>query len=198
MSEQLKNRLMKSGVRFELKDADKGTVQAIFCRFNVKDYDGDLILPEAFEDGAEVLISAYGHKTWWGEMPVGRGVIRVDAEKAVAMLDGGFFLDTVGGKETFSVVKATGDLQEWSFGFDVLETGELTEELRQRGVRRVIKKVLVYEVSPVMIGAGIDTETTSIKSHQPVAAPAPDQVPRTAIMTELARFEKTRARLANA
>jgi HK97 family phage prohead protease len=196
MSEELKKRLMKNGIRFEVKDADKGLVEAVFCRFNVKDYDGDWIVPEAFEDGADVLISAYGHTTWRGERPVGRGKIRVDKAQGVAILDGQFWLETEDGRETFMVVKNAAELQEWSFGFDVLSTGVVTEEMRQAGVWRVITKVQVYEVSPVMVGAGVDTETLSVKGKPPVAAPSADEVPRAAVMTELARFEKTRARLA--
>lgn len=193
MSEELKKRLMKSGVRFEVKDAEQGTVEAVFATFLVKDLHDDWTLPEAFENGAQVLISAYNHKSWWDGIPVGRGVIRVEETRAV--LVGQFNLKTEVGREHFEMVKFTGELQEWSYGFDILETGEVTEELRQKGVRRVLKKVQVYEVSPVMLGAGLDTETLSVKAAPPVPAPPADQVPRSAIMKELARFQRTSLRM---
>lgn len=197
MSEELKKRLTKAGMRIQVKDAEAGVVEAVFSRFNVIDYDYDVTLPEAFEDGAKVLISAYGHRSWMGLKPVGRGVIRV--EKDCAILDGQFWLDTIEGAETFKVVKNAAELQEWSYGFNVLETGELTEEMRQRGIRRVIKKVYVYEVSPVMVGAGIDTQTTSVKGQRrPGAEPEPekkDDGTSKEMMAELMRFEKTRANL---
>jgi hypothetical protein len=37
-------------------------VSAVFATFGVIDRDGDLALPGAFEDGAEVDISSYGHR----------------------------------------------------------------------------------------------------------------------------------------
>jgi HK97 family phage prohead protease len=149
-------------LKFAVKDADKGTVEAVFSTFNVKDHDGDITLPDAFENGAKVIISAYGHKSWSGALPVGRGVIRVEKDRAI--LDGQFFLDQQQAKETFAVIKELADLQEWSYGFDVVKTGELTEEMRQNGVWRVIAKARVYEVSPVLTGAGINTQTLAMKS----------------------------------
>lgn len=190
-------RAMKSHLRFEVKDAALGLVEAVFAHFNVKDFDDDLTLPSAFENGAKVLISAYGHATWYGAMPVGRGTIRVEEDKAV--LVGEFFLNTTAGRDTFEVVKGTGELQEWSYGYDVLKTGEITEPMRQAGVRRVLEKLKVYEVSPVMVGAGVDTETLSVKAAAAPPAPAPvvDVVPEWAAKAreEFARFERTRGQL---
>lgn len=187
----------------EIKDADKGLIEATFSTFGVTDHDKDVTLPGAFEEGAKVVISAYGHRSWMGEMPVGRGKIRVEGDRAV--LEGKFFMSTERGRETFETVKQMGDLQEWSYGFDVLETGEVTQELREKGVRRVLKKLKVFEVSPVLRGAGIGTETLSAKSadvpkSEPteIEAPAETVSPevRKAALTEFVRFERTRARLA--
>jgi HK97 family phage prohead protease len=172
MTTTQKNQIEKAmkSLRFSVKDADKGTVTAVFATFNVKDHDNDVTLPGAFEDGAKVLISAYGHRSWMGAKPVGRGVIHADDEKA--WMDGEFFMDTIEGLDTFKTIKGTGELQEWSYGYNVLETGEVTEAMRQTGVWRVIKKSEVYEVCPVLLGAGVGTETVDIKSA-PVRAPDP-------------------------
>jgi HK97 family phage prohead protease len=185
---------MKS-FHFKVKDAEQGTVTAVFSTFNVKDYDDDVTLPGAFEDGAKVLISAYGHKSWMGAKPVGRGVIHADDTKA--WLEGQFFLDTIDGDDTFKTIKGTDELQEWSYGFDVLETGEVTEGMRQAGVWRVIKKAAVYEVCPVMLGAGIDTRTLSIKSVEDRrVVPDPAALALSAdARRELASFVKTNAEL---
>lgn len=172
----------------EIKNADTGDIEAVIATFNAKDHDGDWTLPGAFEDGAEVRLSAYGHESWFGELPVGKGVLKTtDAE---ARFVGHFFLDTEHGLQTFKTVKAMGSLQEYSYGFDVVKRGELTEELRQRGVFRVLEKVKVHEVSPVLVGAGIGTRTVTIKGRDDGAEPM-----RAAALTELARFEKTRARI---
>lgn len=160
----MKNERELKNLRFQVKDAEKGLVTAVFATFNVKDHDGDYTLPGAFDDSAEVIISAYGHGSWRGALPVGKGVIRMEEKRAV--LEGQFFLNTMAGKETFETIKEVGGLQEWSYGFDVIETGDLGPELRAEGVWRVIKKANVYEVSPVIVGAGIDTGTLATKARK--------------------------------
>jgi HK97 family phage prohead protease len=180
-------------IRFEVKDASKGIVVAKFATLNVKDFDDDLTLKGAFEEGAAVAISAYGHRSWSGSMPVGKGAIRTDGDDV--LMEGQFFLNTSAGKETFEVVKEMGAQQEWSYGFDILEGGLLTEELRQKGVRRVLKKLKVYEVSPVLVGAGVDTTTLSVKEK--LIADAAEKETGTDARRELVKFLKTRARLAS-
>jgi hypothetical protein len=143
-----------------VKDADKGLVEAVFSTFNVIDADGDVTLPGAFDDGAEWMISAYGHKSWDGVLPVGKGVVRVTDTEAI--MDGQFFMDTVGGLETFKVVKAMGSLQEWSYSCspDKYSYGEFED----KDVRFLEHIRPGGEVSPVIKGAGIGTRTTAVKS----------------------------------
>lgn len=144
----------------EIKDESTGQVEAVFSTFNVKDHDDDWTLPGAFGD-VDVLIGSWGHGTVYGEPPVGLGTIN-ETEKD-ARLVGQYFLDTFEGKDQFTTVKRVGPRQEWSYSYKVLETGEITEELRQAGVTRVIKKAEVFEISPVMRGAGVRTRTVVAK-----------------------------------
>jgi phage head maturation protease len=146
-------------LRVSTKTADQGEVEAVFSTFDVVDRDGDITLKEAITDGSEVIISAYSHKLWEGALPVGMGTVHVTDTEAI--LKGRFFLDTTAGRETFAVVKALGDRQEWSYGFTI-EDSEPTDHKGQKV--RVIKKTAVHEVSPVFIGAGVNTRTTSAKS----------------------------------
>ena len=140
------------------EDADQtGQFQAIFSRFDVIDKQGDLTLPGAFEDGAKVKIASWGHR--WENLPVGRGEIHQDKTKA--WVDGKFFLDTEAGLETYKTVKNLGELQEWSYGFQVLDSSDDTKDGQKV---RVLKSLKTFEVSPVFIGAGNDTVTTAIKS----------------------------------
>ena len=153
----------------EIKDADQGTVQAVFATFNTVDHDGDVTLPGAFEDGAKVRISAFGHASWGMSRgassvpmpPVGKGVIRTTETDAI--LDGQFFLKTQGGRDTFELVKEMDDLQEWSYGYDTLDS---EPGVFQGQKVNFLKRQLVHEVSPVMIGAGIDTRTLAVKGKQ--------------------------------
>lgn len=156
----------RKSLRVEIKDAEKGIVEAVFATLEQKDHDDDWTLPGAFGE-QNVRVSAYGHTSWRGALPVGRGKIREEGNKAIAELK--FFMGTQHGRDHFEVIKEMGDLQEWSYGFDVLERGELTEELRQRGVARVLKKLKVHEVSPVMLAAGVGTQTLAIKEAEAAA-----------------------------
>jgi phage head maturation protease len=142
-----------------IKDADQGLVSAVFATLNVVDADGDVTLPGAFEDGAEVRISAFGHASWGGALPIGKGRIREQGDEAI--LDGQIFLGTTHGRDHFETLKEMGSLMEWSYGFDILEAsdGEHTSGEKVRFLR----KLKVHEVSPVMLGAGVDTRTLAVK-----------------------------------
>lgn len=149
-----------SGV--EIKDAEKGIVNAVFSTMNVRDRDGDFTREGAFTDGAKVAISAYGHKSWEGALPVGKGVIRVKGKKAV--LEGQFFMNTTHGRDTFETVKSLAEdgLGEWSYGFDIDKHSYGKEGDRPV---RYLDQVTVHEVSPVLLGAGINTRTLSAKGR---------------------------------
>ena len=182
-------------LKLEVKDVDQGLVEAVFSTFGVIDHDGDVLLEGAFEDGAKVRISAYGHRSWMGALPVGRGTIR--AEKDRAVLEGQFFLSTEGGRETFEVIKQMGELQEYSYSLDEIQTAlvsDLPEELQ--GAVRAIAKVKVIEVSPVLAGASIATETLSVKGQKDDEKKDDEaKEDNAAALKELARFERTRHRL---
>ena len=143
-------------------DADSpGTVVASFAAFDEIDRDGEITRPDAFGT-QKVLLGAYGHSSF-GRMgaptpPVGIGEIR--EEKGQGIFTGQFNLEMMAGKETFESVKMAGPLQQWSYGFQVLK--ESFDTVRGQRVR-VLEKMKVHEVSPVMIGAGTRTRTLDIK-----------------------------------
>lgn len=142
----------------ELKaDGQAGQFVATFSTLQTIDKDGDVTMPGAFLDGQPVRISAWGHN--WGALPVGKGVIHADEERA--WVDGEFFLNTTHGKDTYETVKSLGDLQEWSYGFDVLDWSRGPFDGQEV---RFLRGLDVHEVSPVLIGAGVDTRTDRIKS----------------------------------
>lgn len=154
---------------------ERGEFEAIFSRYNMVDKDGDVTLPGAFTEGQAVRIASWGHK--WSELPVGRGTIHSTGD--YAYVKGRFFLDTQGGRETYQTVKnLSPDLQEWSYGYDVLESEPGTFQ----GQRvTLLKKLNVFEVSPVLLGAGVDTMTTAIKSGGS-SRPGPWEVQREVAM----------------
>lgn len=142
----------------ELKaDGNEGQFVATIATLNVVDRDGDVTLAGAFQEGQPVKVAAWGHR--WAELPVGMGTIHADLDRA--WIAGEFFLDTAGGRDTYTTVKRLGPLQEWSYGFQILDSTFGTHE----GVDvRFLRKLDVFEVSPVLLGAGVGTRTDSIKS----------------------------------
>jgi hypothetical protein len=144
----------------EIKSESKGEVSAVFSTFNVIDSDNDVTFPGAFTDGEEVVISGYGHSIWKGDPPVGEGTIR--STRTEAILDGRFFMDTTAGREMFATVKAMKGRQRWSYGYDVLHKPETVTFQGRKA--NALRKLKVYEVSPVFRSAGVNTRTLAVKS----------------------------------
>lgn len=211
------NAVVKSVTSFEIKDADKGEVRAVIATLGVIDRDGDIIQKGAIPDGSKVVVSCYGHDAVYGERPVGKGTLSTEGNKL--LFDGRLFLNTTDGKETFEVLKEMGADQEWSFGFRIIGHEVPSEDERKQGAYRILTKLDAFEVSPVLVGAGIGTRTLAVKqadgdpgepivpAEQPTeetAAPEPSAPSADEIEAKrgkeygaeiFARFERTRSRL---
>lgn len=166
----------KTGPPVQLKVVDEaqGQVQAVFSTLNVVDHDGDVTLPGAFGN-QNVRISAYNHTSWAGALPVGKGTISEVGDEAI--LNGQFFMNIPAARDTFLTVKALDDpAMEWSYGYDVLERsqGKWPQDDANGEDVQFLKKLKVFEVSPVLLGAGIDTRTLAAKSGARRSAKASD------------------------
>jgi hypothetical protein len=144
-------------------NADTGEFKAIFSTLNAKDKDGDITLPGAFGE-QNVIIAAYNHGSWNSGMqalPVGKG--KIYEQGSYGIVEGKFFLDTNAGIETYKTIKNIGEMQEWSYSLP-----EIDYEIRMEdGERiRVLKKIRVNEVSPVLMGAGNGTRLLDIKNDK--------------------------------
>lgn len=153
--------------RVQVKDATKGEVEVVFATLGVKDHDGDIILPGAIKDGAEIDISGYGHSVWKGDRPVGIGTIHEVGDELV--MKGRYFMDVDDARNDFYTVKGLADAGrgEWSFGLvDIVAT-----KGTHNGVSgNLISSVEVPEVSPVWKGAGINTRTLAAKGQKQYAS----------------------------
>jgi len=143
----------------------EGKVEAVFSVFNTIDSDNDVVEPKSIRSG-------YGDKgvtmVWahdWAK-PIGKGKIVQDDNNAKFI--GEFNMNTDAGKEAYETVKAMGDLQQWSFGFEVLdsEIGTFTKDNGDSQEVRYLKDVKVWEVSPVLVGANQETYTMAIKANK--------------------------------
>ena len=129
----------------------------VFSTFNRIDLDNDVTLPEAMTDGQETLM-VWAHD--WTN-PIGKGVIRI--EQGRARFDGQFWHDTMAGEGAYKRVKNAGSLQEYSYGYRVLDS----EPGSFQGKRvRFLKKLEVFEVSPVLKGAAGTGNSYSLSVKQ--------------------------------
>ena len=151
-------------VKFITTDEVEGKVEAVFSVFNEVDSDGDVVLPTAiksgFKDKGVPMVWAHDWKK-----PIGRGEIVTDDN--VATFKGQFIMDTDEGRNAFNTVKAMGDLQQWSFGYEVKdsENGKFQKDNGEIDVR-FLKELDVWEVSPVLVGANQNTYTASVKEKK--------------------------------
>lgn len=135
---------------------ETGSVVAVFSTFGNIDAYGDIMQPGSIKNGQEVPL-IWAHR--WGDYPVGKGMTVVQQDRA--LFEGRFFLDTTAGQEAYRTVKNMGALQEYSFGFQVLDA---EEDLQDGRPVRLVKEVDLFEVSPVLIGANRQTGTLAIKA----------------------------------
>ncbi len=152
-------------IDLEIKNDEKGEVAAVFSVFDKIDSDGDIVkagsIKSGFKSGDVPMV--WAHK--W-DMPIGKGQIEQDDNKAT--FKGQFFMDTESGREAYNLVKAMGELQQWSFGFKVddSEYGKFKKDgSEEEEDVRFLKGLTVYEVSPVLVGANQETYTMAIKSN---------------------------------
>ena len=154
-----------------MEDGPEGAVVARIATLDVVDRDGDLTVSGAFGSVEDIKVSPFNHSSAYGAaLPVGVG--KVFERGGAAFFEGLLFLDTFGGRELHTTLKRlseAGAPSEWSYGFEVVES---EDAMRGDQRVRVLKRLALFEVSPVLRGAGIGTQTVSVKSGGHGAAAA--------------------------
>lgn len=183
--------MFRKSFSVELKDfSEAGEFEAVFSTLNAIDHDGDVTLPGAFDDGAAVNIAEYGHD--WSSWPIGDGHIETRGNEAVVR--GVLYLDTPQGEKAYRTMKARAQrgviAQEFSYGFDILESESGEYEGKQV---RFLKRLQVFEVSPVLLGAGVNTRLEMIKQ---AAEPLTDEQIIDALRGDSTRIEAVMKALA--
>ena len=147
----------------ELKeDGDTRYIEAVFSLFDTIDSDNDVTKSNALRSGytGNKVPLVWNHD--WSKV-IGRGIIETDNQKAVFK---GYFLNTEAGKEAYETVKAMQDMQQFSYGFQVMKSSKGTH-IDSKGEEvpvRVLEDVKVWEVSPVLVGAQQNSFVQALKS----------------------------------
>jgi len=147
----------------ELKEeGNKRYLEAVFSLFDTIDSDQDVTKQGALRSGynGNKVPLVWNHD--WSKV-IGRGIIETDNQKAVFK---GYFLDTEAGKEAYNTVKEMSDMQQFSYGFQVMKSSKGTH-VDSKGEEvpvRVLEDVKVWEVSPVLVGAQQNSFVQALKS----------------------------------
>lgn len=155
-------------------DGDDGQFTAYASTFDVKDSYGDVIRKGAFadtltewKDSGNILPVLYGHDFSDPFSNIGAVVEAVEDDhglKITAQLD----LDNAKAAQVYKLLKQK-RLTQMSFAFDVVE-GAFVDE--QDDSFYELRKVKLYEVSVVPIGANQETEILAVKQASLAAAKA--------------------------
>ena len=157
---------VKSGIVIKRLDAE-GAGLARIAMLSAVDEDGDTYAPGAFagpEGGGQTVKVLAAHD--WSVVPIGKARVFEDGDEALAEFQ--LNLDSQTAREWHAALKFDLDpersggppRQEWSYGFRIVESESETRD----GERvRVLKRLKVHEISPVVRGAGLGTATLALK-----------------------------------
>lgn len=169
--EGMKHKDMKVKVKVKAEGED-GQFTAYASTFDVVDSDGDVIRKGAFADtlaewksAGNVLPVLYGHDFSDPFSNIGSVTEAVEDDhglKITAQLD----LDNAKAAQVYKLLKEK-RLTQMSFAFDVVE-GAFVEEEQESFYE--LRKVKLYEVSVVPIGANQETEILAVKAASHAAA----------------------------
>jgi len=149
-----------SALDFKVVDDEKGIIEAYVSIFNNIDFGGDKIIPGAFSDSiSRKLPKGVWSHNW--DQPIAKTLEAREDQKGL-YIKGQFNLDTQRGKEAYSDLKF-GTIDEFSIGFRVQEYSY--EKIDDDEIR-VLKKIKLYEWSPVLAGMNPDTELVSVKEEK--------------------------------
>lgn len=154
-------------VDMKLDSDGEGTFEAVFIGdMAAVDRDGDSYDPGAIGE-QEVVISQWNHGSWGqgaDALPIGVGeIFERGSSPRKAIVRGEFDREDDAAARTYRKLKylvGKGRNVEWSYALP--DVDYRFEEREGRDVR-VFTRISVPEVSPVLMGAGVDTELLSIK-----------------------------------
>ena len=165
---------MTEFVKYNISDAKifetEGQVEAYVNTMGVRDHDGDIIDPEAFNASIKAnlpipVLSGHDQKQIVGKVVFARAEeLEAPEHRLLARIQ--MNMDTQIGREAFSNI--AGDfVREWSVGFNIPGPDAVDyEKLGKETIRR-IKNLDWVEVSSVIRGASPATMTIAAKSDNP-------------------------------
>ena len=149
-----------------VKQAGEGKATVVIATMGVKDRDGDVILPGAF--GEQIVPVVGAHE--WRSVPIGKARVFESGSEAIAEIT--FNTETTLGKDWYEAIKFDWAnppaRQQYSWGFSVspqhMKHGPHNgEHVRFLKATDEGEPLPIHEVSPVLVGAGANTRSVSVK-----------------------------------
>ena len=141
--------------------SEAGVGLAKIATLSAVDLDGDTYAPGAFGDGNTWVPLLTAHDR--GGIPFGKARVYEEGDAAYAELH--LNLDTQAGRDWHAALRfdlAKGNpVQEWSYGYEAVNA---VRDMRGGQIVRVLQRLDISEVSTVVRGAGVGSQTISIKS----------------------------------
>lgn len=143
---------------------EEGRGVAVIATLGVVDHDNDVTLPGAFGEQIVPMVPAHD----WRQAPIGKAVVREVENEAIAE----FVINrkTSLGQDWYEALRFDftnpPPKQQYSYGFTIRDKGFRLGEQDGKQVR-FLTSLEVHEISPVLLGAGINTRTLALKEHEP-------------------------------
>lgn len=146
--------------------AGPGTSRLVVATLGVIDRDGDVTVPGFFGRQSVMIIPAHD----WTHVPLGKGTFYEQGDEA--LVDVLWNLDVPEARSWLAAVEFDlahpPSLQQWSYGFTLLPHGSRQGTHDGRSVQFLqpgpsgAPGAKVHEVSPVLVGAGVNTRTLAV------------------------------------
>lgn len=143
---------------------DEGLISGYASLFNLRDQGGDIVLPGAY---AKSLTERSPKMFWAHDQTLPIGVWLSVEEDAVGLrVSGKLALDTIKGKETYSLLKM-GAIDGLSIGFKAKKTG-------RSGSARLLQEVELHEISVVSLQMQREATVDQVKSIEEIITSSKD------------------------
>lgn len=147
----------------EIKVVDEanGIIEAYVSIFNNVDSYGDVVLKGAFADSIKAWFPRYPKGVWghdWND-PIAK-TLEIREDERGLYIKGQLIMEVQRAKEAYALIKA-GVMTDFSFGYEVNDY----EIDFDKGIR-YLKKLTIFEWSPVLVGANNRATLLAVKSQE--------------------------------
>lgn len=157
-------------VQIKVIDDEQGIIEAYISVFDNVDSYGDVVVKGAFKDAIKNNFPRYPKGVWahdWS-LPIAK-TLEIREDDRGLYVKGQLLLDIQKGKEAYILIKE-GVMTDFSFGYEVDEA----DFDSNKGIR-YLKKLTIYEWSPVLVGANSRATLLGVKSDGQVIEEQPSE-----------------------